>query len=566
MSEQRNLIIAVILSMGILAGYHYFFEKPASSQIELSQSQKESPGIVPHPQGLTSTTPATREEILALSPRVTIKTSDLEGSLNLRGGKIDDIRLIKYRETVDSQSGSVVLFSPKSAAGAYYASFGWVSSQKEGISLPHEDTLWEADHKILTPSQPVTLKWHNGHGLVFEKKIEVDEQYMFTITEKVINKGTQDIQVHAYGVLARHEIPASAGQFILHEGPLGVFDGRLKEVSYKNMQETPLVQTPSNGGWLGITDKYWLGALIPHQDLRVEASFRNLGGAHQGCQIDVLNPVQTIQAGSEGVATYQLFAGPKVVRMLDEYRDRLGIPRFDLAVDFGWFYFLTKPLFYIMNFLYLFVGNFGVAILILTVLVKLLFFPLANKSYRSMAKMKKLQPEVEKLKVKYEQDKMKMNQELMNLYKKEKVNPLSGCLPIFLQFPVFFALYKVLFVSIEMRHAPFFGWVRDLAGPDSTTLFNLFGLFAWQPPQMLMIGAWPLLMGITMLLQQKMNPQPADPVQAKMFLIMPLLFTYMLAQFPVGLVIYWAWSNILSILQQWMILRLEGKERGLSKG
>jgi YidC/Oxa1 family membrane protein insertase len=566
MSEQRNLMIAVILSIGVLVGYHYFFEKTPLPQAPVSSSLTEE-GI-PQPLGTSPlaqaplSLPVTREKALSQSPRLAIETPEIKGSINLRGGKIDDITLVNHHQTIDPHSAGVALFSPAPSQDAYYADFGWVAPQG-GISLPKEDTVWTADHSTLRPGQPVTLKWDNGEGLVFEKKIQIDDKFMITVTQKVINKGSKVEDFHSYGLMVRQGSPPSSGMFILHEGPLGVFDGRLKEVDYKKLRETPLLPNPTNGGWLGITDKYWLGALVPDQNLRVDTAFRYMDShGKERYQVDILNPVQRLEPRGEIAASYHLFAGPKVVNVLDEYGATLGIPRFDLAVDFGWFYFLTKPLFHVLNFLHQLVGNFGLAILLLTVLVKLLFFPLANKSYRSMAKMKKLQPDVEKLRAKFDSDKVKMNQELMALYKKEKVNPLSGCLPILLQFPVFFALYKVLFVSIEMRHAPFFGWVKDLAAPDPTTLFNLFGLISWQPPEMLLIGAWPLLMGVTMVLQQKLNPQPADPIQAKMFMIMPLMFTVMLAQFPVGLVIYWAWSNILSIGQQWMILRLEGKEVG----
>ena len=420
-------------------------------------------------------------------------------------------------------------------------------------------TLWTASSSTLSPERPVTLSWNNGQGLIFKRTYAIDENYMFTVTQAVENTTGKPVTLHPYALMSRHGTPEVTGFYILHEGLLGVFDETLQEVDYDDMQENNSVQNVTTGGWLGITDKYWLVALVPNQKTpsTTRFTYRNDAGLEK-YQADFLGTPVTIAAGASGQSVSHLFTGAKEVTLLDNYETDLGVARFDLAIDFGWFYFLTKPIFYTLIFINEHVGNFGVAILLLTVLIKLLFFPLANKSYVSMSKMKKLQPEMIKLRERYGEDKTKLNQEMMALYKREKANPASGCLPMLVQIPVFFSLYKVLFVTIEMRHAPFFGWIQDLSAPDPTNLFNLFGLIPWDPttilPDAMWIGVWPLFMGITMFLQQKLNPQPADPVQAKIFLFLPIMFTFLLARFPAGLVIYWAWNNLLSIIQQKVIM------------
>jgi len=416
--------------------------------------------------------------------------------------------------------------------------------------------VWKADRDVLAPNEPVTLSWNNGQGLVFYRRFALDENYMFTVTQRVENKSAQPVTLYSYGLISRSGTPKTLGYYILHEGPLGVLDGTLDEVKYADLREKGVIEKQSTGGWIGITDKYWLVALVPDQKTKIKARFdyAKTNGLDK-YQVDFLGPETTIPAGGEAHVTNRLFAGAKEVRLLDSYAKNLGIDRFDLAVDFGWFYFLTKPIFYVLNYFNAVLGNFGLAILLLTVLIKGAFFPLANKSYRAMSKMKKLQPEMLRLRERFKEDRARLNQEMMALYKKEKVNPTAGCLPIVIQIPVFFALYKVLFVTIEMRHAPFFGWIRDLSAPDPLLVSNLFGLIPWDPPQLLHVGVWPLIMGITMYLQQKLNPQPPDPTQAKIFLALPVVFTFLLARFPAGLVIYWAWNNTLSIAQQWLIMR-----------
>jgi len=394
-------------------------------------------------------------------------------------------------------------------------------------------------------------------GLRFERVIALDRDYMFTVTQRVVNQGAQPVTLFPYGRIVRAGTPTTAGFYILHEGLIGVLNGTLREVDYDDLpeQEGGRIREGSTGGWLGITDKYWLVALAPDQQQKVAGEFSvNDEGGVPHYQADYLGDGVTVAPGAAAESASRLFAGAKEVKLLERYRDQLGLPLFERAVDFGLLWFLTQPIFWVLDKIYRVVGNFGVAILLLTVMVKLLFLPLANKSYRAMSQMKKLAPQIQELRERLGDNREKLNQEMMALYKREKVNPVSGCLPVVVQIPVFFALYKVLFVTIEMRHAPFFGWIQDLSAPDPTSVFNLFGLVPWDPPHLLAIGAWPLVMGLTMFLQQKLNPPPPDPVQAKMFMALPVVFTFMLAKFPAGLVIYWAWNNVLSIAQQRFIM------------
>lgn len=560
MNDQKNFIIVIALSVAILFGFQYFFSSsPEKKQPQTAEQVNQG---APAPQAHTPVASSilTREEALSAQPhRLAIESSSVKGSLNLEGALFDDLTLVKYHETVDPQSPKIVLLSPQHTQHAYFARFGWTSPQ--GM-IPNEKTLWQTNGLTLTPQTPVTLQWDNGQGILFQQIISLDETYMFTVVQKVTNKGETPLSLSPQGVLTRHGEPKSAGFFILHEGPVGVFDGKLYDPSYADIAKTGVLQNPQAPGWFGLTDKYWLSALIPDPKVSITSSYTYQGEAENALISAIYHrePI-TLEPGKSIEVTDHFFAGAKVLSLLDGYEPTLGINHFDLAVDFGWFYFLTKPIFYALDFFKDFLGNFGLAILALTVLIKLIFFPLANKSYTSMAKMKGLQPEIEKVRERYKDDRLKMNEKVMELYKKEKVNPMAGCLPMIIQIPVFFALYKVLFVSIEMRQAPFYGWIHDLSAPDPTTIFNLFGLIPWDPPSFLMIGAWPLIMGGTMLLQQKLSPPPADPTQAKMFLLMPIFFTYLLAQFPAGLVIYWAWNNTLSIAQQWFIMKRSEKKK-----
>ena len=448
--------------------------------------------------------------------------------------------------------------APAGTAHPYYAEFGWVPAEA-GTAVPNTETVWSASADTLTPDKPVTLTWDNGHGLVFERVIAIDRNYMFQVTDRVRNAGDHEVTLLPYGLVSRHGTPQTSGYYILQEGPIGFLDGKLKEVKYKDLNEKNAIEQSTTGGWIGITDKYWLVSLVPDQQKQMNTRFLyNSVRGEDRYQVDMLGEGMSAKPGDTIESKTRLFAGAKEVKLLDAYVDNLGIQKFDLAVDFGWFYFLTKPFFYLLSFLHGLIGNFGVAILVFTVLVKLVVFPLANQSYRSMSKMKQLQPQITAIRERCGEDKERMNKEMMELYKREKANPLAGCLPIFIQIPIFFALYKVLFVTIEMRHAPFFGWVHDLSAPDPTTIFNLFGLLPFTPPTFFMIGVWPLLMGFTMWFQQKLNPAPPDPVQQKVFAALPFVFTFMLAAFPAGLVIYWAWNNLLSIAQQWVIMRSMG--------
>ena len=576
--NNRNFILAIVLAMVVLFAWQFFFVPPTPPEEQkTAQSQKtvehgapspstasEAPrpgsgGSAPQPEG--APTGMTRKEALAASPRIAIDTPALRGSISLKGARLDDLTLKEYRVTVDPDSEQVILLSPAGSPHAYYAERGFVGANGSKSTLPSAETLWNAEGQgPLTPDSPLTLTYDNGEGLKFTRIISVDDKYMFTFDDKVTNTGSDAVSVYPYGLVSRHELPEVQGFYILHEGLIGVVDDGLEEISYKKALEAEKPATfKSTNGWLGITDKYWATTVIPAQNIPFEARFSGTDNAgRKRFQTDYLMDAMEVAPGETVQISGQIFAGAKEVHVVDGYASTYNIPKFDLLIDWGWFYFLTKPLFFALDYFYRLVGNFGVAILIVTVLIKLVLFPLANKSYVSMSRMKKLAPEMQKIKERFGDDRMRQQQAMMDLYKKEKVNPASGCLPILVQIPVFFSLYKVLFVTIEMRHAPFFGWIRDLSAPDPTSVFNLFGLIPWSPPMFLMIGAWPLIMGATMWFQMKLNPAPPDPVQQKIFAWMPVVFTYMLASFPSGLVIYWAWNNFLSIVQQSVIMWRQG--------
>lgn len=554
MSEQKNVIMAFLLSMGVLLGYNYFIETPKQQAevVQQSASTTQAPVETAAAEELVS-----RDQALS-GQRIKINAPKVHGSINLVGSRFDDVTLADYHETTDPASPEIVLLSPKKAVDAYFVDFGWIGGP--GQLMPSPETSWSTSQAELSEAQPAILTWDNGQGLQFTRTIRVDDRYMFKVSDKVENKSAAPVKVNAYGRVTRIGKPETGGYYILHEGPIGVLNDKLVELGYDELKDKGVKEYNSTSGWFGITDKYWLVSLIPDQKATYHTKFK--GQTVNGVErflIETISPEYEIAPGHSLEVSQHLFAGAKKLRMLDAYEEELGFDKFDLAVDFGWFYFLTKPLFYALESLSKFLGNIGLAILLLTVIFKVAMFPLANKSYRSMSRMKTLQPKMEALKQRYSDDKMRLNQELMELYKKEKINPMAGCLPLVIQAPVFFCLYKVLFVTLEMRHAPFYGWIHDLSAPDPTSVFNLFGLLPFTPPGLLMIGAWPLIMGITMLLQQRLSPQPADPAQAKAMMIMPLMMTVLLASFPAGLVIYWAWNNILSIIQQWWIMRLEEK-------
>src|SRR5277367_4982625 len=601
MIENRNTILAVVLSGFVLLAWQYFYNVPqmekqrAQSQIQ-AELAKQAPvdstttpatgpqtNAPPAPaSNLPAASPAAaapivnRETAIAATARVKIDTPSLSGSISLKGARIDDLSLVKFRDTVDPTSPAIVLYSPSNTAAPYYAEFGWVPATGSTARIPDQNTMWAQEGSgSLSPSTPVTLKYDNGDGLTFRRTIAIDDRYLFPIRDAVSNVGNAPVTLYPFALISRHGAPQVSGYYILHEGLIGYLgDHGLQEYAYKKIDDAKSVSFKVTDGWLGITDKYWASALLPDTNAQLQARFSsNLVGTARTYQTDYLEDPQTIAIGGTGSANARLFAGAKEVSVvginfpiggLGGYNRQLELNHFDLLIDWGWFYFITKPMFLALDFFYHLVGNFGIAILLVTVLVKLLFFPLANKSYASMAKMKSVQPQLAALKERYPDDKMKQQQEMMEIYKKEKINPIAGCLPVALQIPVFFSLYKVLFVTIEMRHAPFFGWIKDLSSPDPTNLFTLFGLFNYDPTALpvighyLALGIWPIIMGITMWFQMKLNPTPPDPTQQMIFGWMPLIFTFMLSGFPAGLVIYWAWNNTLSVLQQSLIMHRNG--------
>jgi len=566
MNEQRNLVLAIILSAVILGVFELFFKPGIVAQQKAYVAAAVNKQVVEQQQKPMARTVIARADAIAANRRVMIENEHVKGSINLTGGRIDDMTLSTYRETVDPNSPQIILLSPENTENGYFADFGWAVDEAAKIGpIPDANTVWTADAKTLTPLQPVTLRYDNGAGLVFEKTFRIDDHYMITVEQNVVNQSGKSVDVHPYASIARYNRPHTKDFFVLHEGLLGVVGDVLEEVRYKDIEEKKKVEFESTGGWLGITDKYWLVAVAADNAQKINARFAHTRPQNTDrYQTDYTVAAQTVANGGHANVTHHFFAGAKEVKLLDAYEKQLGIPRFDLAVDFGWYYFLTKPLFLLLHFLVGFLGNFGLAILVLTIIVKGVMFPVANKSYRTMNKLKELQPQLLAMRDQYKDDPMRMQKELAGFYQKQKVNPLSGCLTMFIQIPVFFSLYKVFFVTIEMRHQPFFGWIHDLSAPDPTTVFNLFGMIDWMPPAYFLfiplhVGAWPILMGFTMWLQMRMNPAPTDPAQKIVFSVFPYLFTFMLASFPAGLVIYWSWSNILGILQQWAIRRHEPK-------
>ena len=587
--EQKNLFLAIALSALIMIGFQWWSASQRPPEETLTAEQQKAaqtkpgtpstpstpatstatpgsapsapaaPGMtVPVPGGADST--AQQAEVLrkalAASPRLKIISPRLRGSISLVGARFDDLILNDYRETIEKGSKNISLLLPFGSANPYYADFGWVSADTK---TPDAATVWTVNNQTLAPRSPVSLSWQNTDGVKFIQDISLDDNYMFTVKQRVVNSGSKLVTVFPFGRISRTGTPEITDFYILHEGLLGVFDGVLKEIDYDEIQESKLIQNKSKGGWIGITDKYWLTALIPDQKTAADNRFSDqLQKNLDNYQVDFRGAAQTIAPGATGETGSRFFAGAKEAQLIIDYRDQLNITRFDLAIDWGWFEFLTKPIFFALAYFNGFLGNMGLSILLLTVLIKLAFFPLANKSYRAMSKMKLLQPEMLKLRERFKDDKARLNQEMMAMYKREKANPASGCLPILPQIPVFFALYKVVFVTIELRHAPFYGWIKDLSAADPLTPINLFGLINWTPPEILAIGVWPIIMGVTMFIQQKLNPPPPDPTQAKIFMFLPIMFTFMLARFPAGLVIYWAWNNALSVLQQYVIMRKAG--------
>ncbi|MBS0532617.1 MAG: membrane protein insertase YidC [Proteobacteria bacterium] len=604
MTDNKNTILAIVLSAVVLIAWQYFYAMPqAEKQKQLAQQQQQTtqqaapptanaqsgvapaaPGTVPGtPNAAAGAPPAqTRTAAVAASPRVAIDTGVLTGSIALKGGRIDDLSLLKFRETVDPKSPPITLLSPSGSPEPFYAEFGWTAGSAD-VKVPTADTVWtQVGSNKLDVAHPLTLTWDNGAGLTFKRTIAVDDKYLFTVKDEVANASDKPVTLYPYALISRHGTPVTAGYYVLHEGLVGYLGAEgLQEYTYKKMLDlkpnasgVKSVDFKVTDGWLGITDKYWAAALLPPTDAALTAHFTTgTIGQTPTYQTDYLMNGVTVAPGATGNATGRLFAGAKEVSAvginfplvgIGGYTKALGLNHFDLLIDWGWFYFITKPMFLAMDFFFHLLGNFGLAILMVTVIVKLIFFPLASKSYASMAKMKAVQPQMVALRERYPDDKAKQQQMLMELYKKEKINPLAGCLPIVIQIPVFFSLYKVLFVTIEMRHAPFFGWIHDLSAPDPTNIFTLFGLIPVDPTivpvigHFLHLGIWPLIMGVTMWVQMKLNPAPPDPTQAMIFNWMPIIFTFMLGSFPAGLVIYWAWNNTLSVAQQATIMRKNG--------
>lgn len=563
MNEVRSFIIAIGLSILILAGWQYFVEMPKKEKLahiahQQQQQVLQSEHILKQQlvkQGAVLNKPIDREAVLAEGARIRINNPRLQGSISLKGARIDDLTLLDYKETIKRHSPKVQLLSPTETTQAYFIQFGWIDPAGE-IAVPGADTVWQTEDTSLSPDKPATLHWDNGKDAKFYITISLDKDYMFHVKQKVENYGNKPFTLLPFGLVNRAWMEDHEAFAILHEGPLGVMDNALHEFSYKDLMEDKSKEFQNTTGWIGTTDKYWLTAIIPQtgNSYNTKFSYTNRAGQNR-FQSDFLGKPVEIAPGTTTDTASDVFAGAKVLSILERYEKDLHIPLFERAVDFGAFYFITKPLFLALRYFHSLLGNFGLAILLLTVCVKLLMYPLANKSYVSIHKIKLLQPELNRLREIHKDNKAQLNQEVMIMYRKNKVNPLSGCLPILVQIPVFFSLYKVLFITIEMRHASFYGWVKDLSAPDPTTVFNLFGLIPWDPPAMLMIGAWPIIMGITMILQQRMNPEPSDPVQAKVMKLLPFIFTFIFAAFPVGLIIYWAWNNSLSVLQQWVITR-----------
>ncbi|MBX4335151.1 membrane protein insertase YidC [Bartonella raoultii] len=589
MEYNRNFFIAIALSFCVLMAWHFFYVAPKQAELQqkqaiaqqFSKQQSASSAPITHFSDDTSTldsdtmidhpmTPEIRKAQLEKTNRIVIKTNELEGSINLVGAQFDDLLLKKYRLTVDKESPEIALLNPKGFTTTYLAEFGFTSTSLSKKALPQSDTQWqiEGNNKILTPSTPVTLIYNNGQGQIFRRTLSIDDHYMFTIQDSISNESDKAIHLSPYARVARAAPPEHTNAtYLLHEGMIGIAGDSLKTEKYKalaeldpnpNTGQKSMTFSKVTGGWIGITDKYWAVAIIPPQDKEYTSRFIYFDRLKTHYQSDLLGALLTIAPHETKTVTNHLFAGAKQVEIINHYQNALQIKKFALLIDWGWFDFITKPMFSLIDLLYKQTGNFGIAILLVTVLLKTLLFPLANKSYKSMARMKLLQPLLLEIKEKYADDKDKQQQALIELYKTEKINPLAGCWPMLVQFPIFFALYKVLYITIEMRHAPFFGWIQDLAAPDPTSLFNLFGLLPYTVPAFLMLGAWPLIMGITMFLQMRMNPAPQDQTQAMIFTWMPVIFTFMLASFPVGLVIYWAWNNILSIVQQAIIMKRQG--------
>ena len=558
--DLRNVVFAIALSFAVLFGWSVIFETPQiEEQKKLEQTQGSEKTDNKNTDAPSPNVNIEKEKVLNISrddaiksvKRVNFENENVEGSISLKGFLIDDILFKKYNTEVNSNE-KVKYLNPSETNDGYFVETGWAASNTTNTPLPTKNSIWKVvGNNKLSVGNPVTAEWNNKSGLIFRKKIELDEKFLFKVTQEVQNNSSQRVELYPYAQITRNQDPDVVDFYILHEGFIGVFDEDLQEEGYDDIKEKKK-EYSAGEGWLGITDKYWLTALVPEKNQPFKGEFTYKNGFKANY---IQNKPVVIQPSGSGISESKVFIAAKEVKVIDGYAETEGINKFDLTIDWGWFYFFTKPLFFIMNYLFELTKNFGIAIVLVTAAVRLLFFPLANYSFRSMAKMKILQPELLRLKELHKEDKVKLQQEMMALYKREKVNTRSGCLPILIQIPFFFAIYKMLFISLEMRHQPFFGWIKDLSAQDPTSIFNFFGLIPWDPPSFLIIGAWPIMMGATMYLQQKLNPTPPDPIQAKIFMFFPLFLTIILAPFPSGLVVYWTINNILTIAQQWVIYR-----------
>lgn len=556
MENQKNLFLAIIISMAIIFGFQLLVPQPERAPVTEDNTAQESVSL--DIQSTSSALLLDREQVLEETLRVTFDNSKIKGSINLEGGIIDDLVLEEYRETLDPTSDFITYLNPLGSQDAYYLDTGWVSPDST-IELPNNKSVWKADKSSIGINDPVKLTWQNSQNIIFEKIITLDEHYLFSVDQRVINNSGKSFDLYPFGLSKRQGLPEMQNFFILHEGPLSVTDGVLEEYDYDDLKDQKKIKLNSVGGWIGMTDKYWQTAIISDQNEPIQQTYSySFAENTDNFQTDLVGAKIVVGDGDNVSHNLKLFAGPKIVQVIEQYMDEYGVQEFDRSVDFGWFYFLTKPIFHVLEFIFGYVGNFGWSIVIFTLLMRICFFPLAQASFKSMAKMKKLGPELQRLKEQYGDDRAGMQKEMMALYKREKANPIAGCLPILLQIPVFFSLYKVLFVTIEMRHAPFIGWIHDLSAPDPLGLLTLFGFVDWNVPgilQLFNIGIWPILMGISMFLQQKLNPAPVDKMQAKIFMFLPIVFTFVLGGFAAGLVIYWTTNNVLSMAQQYVIQR-----------
>jgi len=554
--ENKNVFIAIALSMSVLLFWSAFFDAPQPIENQkVLNTQAENKladnNIVPSIDGTIVKENISRSDSLKKTNRILLENKKIKGSISLVGGTIDDLSFKNYK--IDIESNDIVQFlNPKETKNAYFAESGWASIGNK-IKVPTSKSVWSAiGNKVLSVNSPITLEWNNGSNLIFRKKIEIDDNYLFKINQEVINNSSEQVELYPYAQLTRKNIPEDLkGFYILHEGFIAVLDDELKEDDYDDIEEKKIVRE-ANKGWIGITDKYWMTALIPEIGEKFKSTFLYQDAYKANF---LLNNPKIVAPSSRANNEIKIFVAAKEVQTIDAYAENENIEKLDLIIDWGWFYFFTKPLFFAVDYLFKLTGNFGIAIVLITIMIRLVFFPLASYSFKSMAKMKALQPEMARLKDLHKDDKVKLQQAIMALYKKEQINPASGCLPVLIQIPFFFAIYKMLFISLEMRHQPFFGWIKDLSASDPTTIFNLFGLLPFTPPSFLIIGVWPILMGLTMFIQQKLNPAPTDPIQAKIFMFFPIFLTVILASFPSGLVVYWTVNNILTIAQQWFIMK-----------